>query len=210
MPQSSVASDVPEVLAFTDVFETYRQPIYNYLRRMTENAAQADDLTQEVFIRVYRGLPGFRGDASVTTWLYQIARNVFYDYTRQASTRRDRANLALETLSGGYDSWADEKEVRPEPAAERREMSDCVQDHANTLPDSYRDVLALHDMMGLKNQQIAEALGISLATVKIRLHRARKKLHESLTAGCDFGHDERGVLVCESKSPGEASDAPGA
>ncbi len=85
-------------------------------------------------------------------------------------------------------------------------MSDCVQDYTNALPDSYRDVLALHDMMGLRNQEIALALGVSLPTVKIRLHRARAKLRKSLAAGCDFGHDERGVFVCESKSPAEPAD----
>jgi RNA polymerase sigma-70 factor (ECF subfamily) len=208
MTQSSVAVDKSAELDFTDVFETYRQPIRNFLTRQTENAAQADDLTQEVFVRVYRGLPGFRGDSSLTTWLYQIARNVFFDFTRQASTRRDRADLALDTLPGESDRRADEKTLRPEPAAERAEMSDCVQDYANALPNSYRDVLALHNMMGLKNREIAQRLGVSLPTVKIRLHRARTRLRASLAAGCDFGHDERGVFVCESKSPADSSDTP--
>jgi RNA polymerase sigma-70 factor (ECF subfamily) len=133
---------------------------------------------------------------------------VFFDFTRQASSRRDRADLAPDTLPGEADRWADEKTVRPEPAAKRAEMSDCVQDYTNALPSNYRDVLALHDMMGLKNREIAKTLGVSLPTVKIRQHRARTKLRESLAAGCDFGHDERGVFVCESKGQTDSPDTP--
>jgi RNA polymerase sigma-70 factor (ECF subfamily) len=82
---------------------------------------------------------------------------------------------------------------------EQREMSSCVQDYLETLPDDYRAVILLHDLEGLTNPEIATMLGCSLATAKIRLHRARKKLKEALDNACRFIRDERDVFVCERK-----------
>jgi RNA polymerase sigma factor (sigma-70 family) len=83
---------------------------------------------------------------------------------------------------------------------ERDEMSECVQRYFNRLSDSYRSVILLHDMHELTAPEIAQLLVESLATIKIRLHRARRKLSVALAAGCEFSHDERDVLVCESKT----------
>ncbi len=80
-------------------------------------------------------------------------------------------------------------------------MSACVQDYLAELSDSYRAVILLHDAEGLTNPEIAEMLGVSVATVKIRLHRARAKLRAALARACSFSTDERGVLVCDPKSP---------
>jgi RNA polymerase sigma-70 factor (ECF subfamily) len=76
-----------------------------------------------------------------------------------------------------------------------------VQEYIEDLPDSYRAVILLHDVQELTNPEIAEMLGVSLATVKIRLHRARSKLRDALGEGCSFSKDERGVGVCERKPP---------
>jgi RNA polymerase sigma-70 factor (ECF subfamily) len=82
---------------------------------------------------------------------------------------------------------------------ERDEMSGCVQSYLTRLPDNYRSVIMLHDMHDLTALEIAQLLGESLATVKIRLHRARLKLKAALAAGCDFSYDESSTLTCESK-----------
>lgn len=79
------------------------------------------------------------------------------------------------------------------------EMSACVQQYLADLPDNYRTVILLRDMHGMTRLEIAETLGLSLSTVKIRLHRARRKLQETLDTGCTFSHDAREVLVCEPK-----------
>ena len=91
----------------------------------------------------------------------------------------------------------------PQQLAAQSEMSDCVQRFIADLSPDYRTALVLHDLQGLKNREIADVLDISLSNVKIRLHRARKKLREALDAGCDFGHDERNVFVCEPKTEWE-------
>src|SRR6266545_4805340 len=82
-------------------------------------------------------------------------------------------------------------------ALDRSEMSQCVQSYLETLPDDYRVAVLLHDVYGLSNPEIAQLLGCSVATAKIRLHRARRRLREVLDAACAFDIDERGVLVCE-------------
>ncbi|MCP4669891.1 MAG: sigma-70 family RNA polymerase sigma factor, partial [Desulfobacula sp.] len=74
-------------LTFASIFDKYQQPIYNYLLRMTQNRTEAEDLTQETFIRVHRKLSTFRGEAKLDTWLYRIATNISFDYFRRSSTR---------------------------------------------------------------------------------------------------------------------------
>ncbi len=191
-------------LNFASVFHEYQQPIYNYLLRMTQNQAEAEDLTQETFIRVHRSLPTFRGEASLATWLYRIATNVSFDHFRRKSTRQAKVSLSFEETDLDQKWVRDEITSSPEQlVADQSEMSACVEDYVEHLPPTYRAVLVLHDLQGLKNREIAEVLDCSLSTVKIRLHRGRSKLRESLNAGCDFAYDERNVFVCEPKEGSE-------
>jgi RNA polymerase sigma-70 factor (ECF subfamily) len=170
---------------------------------MTQNQAEAEDLTQETFIRVHRNLPAFRGEASLSTWIYRIATNISLDHFRRNATRQAKTALSLEETESEGEWIVDEAASPPEQVAAQSEMSDCVQRFIQGLPPSYRTVMVLHDLQGLKNREIADVLDCSLDTVKIRLHRARKKLRASLNAGCDFAHDERNVFVCEPKAENE-------
>ncbi len=186
--------------AFTNIFEAYQRPIYHYLLRMTQDQAVAEDLTQETFIRVHAGLPGFRGEASLATWVYRIATNVSLDHFRRKSTVQDEVTGSLEAVDTDQAGLADSEAIAPDQEAARSEMSACVQDFVGQLPPDYRAALVLHDLQGMTNGEIADVLGVSLDTVKIRLHRARVKLRAALNSGCDFAHDERNVLVCEQKA----------
>jgi RNA polymerase sigma-70 factor (ECF subfamily) len=188
---------------FQEVYNEYNRSIYGYLLRLTENEAEAEDLTQETFIRVDRGLQGFRGDSSVKTWLYRIASNVFLDHTRRASTKQDRVTAAFDETVGVDGDWADEETPKPDQLAAQSEMSACVQEYVEALPDNYKTVLVMHDEEGLTAREIADVMGCSEANAKIRLHRAREKLRASLNAGCDFTRDERNVFICERKAPDE-------
>jgi RNA polymerase sigma-70 factor (ECF subfamily) len=203
LPSSETVTNQPErhesdaSRNFTDIFDDYQRPIYNYLLRMTQDQTVAEDLTQETFIRVYRGLAGFRGEASLATWVYRIATNVSRDHFRRRSTVTDRVTRSLDVVETDQEGLVENKAPSPEQLAAASEMSVCVQDFIRQLPTNYRAALVLHDLQGMKNGEIAEVLGVSLDTAKIRLHRARKKLREALNIGCDFAHDERNVLVCE-------------
>jgi len=193
-----IQSQGSQPLDFADVFHEYQGPIYNYLLRMTQNQAEAEDLTQETFVRAHRSLSTFRGEASLSTWLYRIATNVSLDHFRRRTIRQARTALPLDNIEFDED-WVNDTPSSPEQQAACSEMSACVQEFVQYLPPDYRTVLVLKDLQGLKNREIAEVLDCSLATVKIRLHRARNKLRESLDAGCDTTHDKRNVLVCEPK-----------
>ncbi len=206
MSQSLNVIDLPEEQSqesrppdFAAVFAEYERPLYNYLLRMTQNQAEAEDLTQETFIRVHRSLSTFRGESSLSTWLYRIATNVSLDHFRRRATQQAKTALPLEEAKPEGE-WADETPASPEQQTAQSEMSACVEGFIQRLPPDYRAVLVLHDLQGLKNREIAEALDIPLSTIKIRLHRARSKLRESLNAGCDTTHDERNVFVCEPKA----------
>jgi RNA polymerase sigma-70 factor (ECF subfamily) len=187
--------------AFSGIFHRYREPIRRYLRSLARDSAEAEDLTQETFLRAYRNLSSLQDQAKLSPWLYRIATNVFYDRYRQ--TRFHPQSLALDEVSpaGEEATRADPNLPRLDQVIEQKEMSACVQDYLDNLSDSYRAVILLHDMEGLSNPEIAEMLGCSLATVKVRLHRARRRLKEALAQACDFSCDERGVLVCEPKPP---------
>lgn len=181
------------------VFEQYRGRIYHYILGLTHDPAEADDLLQETFLRVHRKLESLKDPANLSVWLYRIATHLCYDRFRQASRRG---------VTQPFDTRSDDDETVPAEDAdtpsllqviERSEMSACIREFIEQLPDDYRTVILLHDLHGMTNPEIAQALGCSLATVKIRLHRARQKLKASLTAGCDFCCDERGVFVCDRK-----------
>lgn len=151
-------------LNFTSVFHEYQQPIYNYLLRMTQNQAEAEDLTQETFIRVHRSLATFRGEASLSTWLYRIATNVSFDYFRRKSTRQAKVPLSFEETDLDQKWGTDEITSSPEElAAHQSEMSACVEEFIQRLPPTYRAVLVMHDSQGLKNREIADVLDCSLS-----------------------------------------------
>lgn len=197
-----IQSQESQSLDFAEVFGQYQGPIYNYLLRMTQNQSEAEDLTQETFVRAHRSLPTFRGEASLSTWLYRIATNVSLDHFRRPITRQARTALSLEKIELDGDRGSDAPSS-PEQLAACSEMSACVQAFVQRLPPDHRAVLVLKDLQGLKNREIAEVLDCSLGTVKIRLHRARTKLREALDAGCDFTYDERNVFICELKEVDE-------
>lgn len=189
---------------FSQELSSYRGPIYRYVLSMSRDAAEAEDLTQETFLRAHAKLSTLDDPAKLSPWLYRIATNVCYDRFRQASYRNRPKSLDETTpkdvAEGGAETLTDPA-PRLDKALEQQEMSCCVQQYLAGLSDSYRAVILLHDVEGLTNPEIAEMLGVSLSTVKIRLHRAREKLRDALSEGCLFTIDERGVFICEPKPP---------
>ncbi len=176
----------------------YRPRVYRHLLAMTRDPALADDLTQETFLRAVSHIGQLRHGDAALGWLYRIATNVVVDHARRArgaDTPADPGRLAEKGAGPRRQSPA----PSPQAAAERSEMSACVDQHLASMPDDYRVVLLLHDGHGLTNPEIAAQLQCSLATVKIRVHRARSRLRATLVDACDFGADDRGELVCEQR-----------
>jgi RNA polymerase sigma-70 factor (ECF subfamily) len=180
----------------------HRDAIRRYILSLTKDPTEADDLTQETYLRAHAGFQSLKSEAKALPWLYRIATNVSYDRFRQVSYKK--AQKAMGTMEADEFDPSSEASIpddgpRLDLAMEQEEMSCCVQQYVAQLSDQYRSVILLHDTQGLTNPEIAEMLDLSLATVKIRLHRARKRLREALDRACSFSHDDRGVLICEPK-----------
>lgn len=180
---------------FQSVHDRFRPRVLRYLKRLV-GEAEAEDLTQSVMLKVSEGLPGFRGDSSVSTWIYRIATNTALDRLRRKTVEPP----------GEPELESDETDVPPDaqaPSAEataiREEMNACIREFIERLPENYKTVMVLSELEGFKNEEISAILGVSLDTVKIRLHRAREKLRSELEAGCSFHRDEGDELACDRK-----------
>lgn len=187
---------------FQHIHETFRPRITRYLSGLA-GEDKAEDLCQEVFVKVARGLKDFRGEANLSTWIYRIATNAYHDHVRSHSFKQ-QAHEQLTPVDEidvlkGESSTPDEQSPVAEQKLIRGEMIDCIRGYIDQLPDDYRLVLLLSEEEGFKNREIAEILQLSLDNVKIRLHRARARLKELLEGHCDFYLDDRSELACDRK-----------
>jgi len=186
-----------------DIYNKYRQAIIRYLTRQTGSVDEAEDLTQEVFIKINKGLKKFRGDSSLSTWIYKIATNIAIEHLRSVSFRKINKQTVFSSNMDdelkGKVSLLKYKEPSPEQQIEDDEMSGCIHDYINQLNENYRTVILLCDYEGLKNKEAAEVLGISLETVKIRLHRARAKMKKMVNNGCNVYNKHNDELGCDKK-----------
>jgi RNA polymerase sigma-70 factor (ECF subfamily) len=156
--------------AFSIIVRAYEQPVFNYILRLTGDRALSEDLAQEVFLRVFQGLPGFSLRSRFTTWLFQVAKNRVLDELR-ALERRPRSVAALEDIPP--------LEVVDAPA-ERAETIDAVWRAVERLNPDLKMALLLRDVVGLSYTEIAETLEITLATVKWRIYKAREEVQLAL------------------------------
>ena len=152
--------------AFSLIVRAYEQPVYNYVLRLVGDRNLAEDLTQEVFLRVYQGLPGFSDRSRFTTWLFQVTKNRVLDELR-ALERRPRAVVALDDIPP--------LEAIDQPH-ERAETIDAVWRAVEGLTVDLKMALLLRDVVGLSYTEIGDSLEITLATVKWRIYKAREEV----------------------------------
>ena len=157
--------------AFEHLYSLHHRRVYALCLRMTGNTAEAEDLTQEVFIHVYRKIGSFRGDSSLMTWLHRVTVNRTLMHFRKSAVRRERTT---------EDGATPEPEVRPAallghtPAVDRLVLEKAI----TQLAPGYRAVFILHDVEGYEHSEIARSLGISTGTSKSQLHKARLRLRQ--------------------------------
>ena len=164
--------------AFSIIVRSYQVPVYNYVLRMVGDRALAEDLTQEVFLRVFQGLPKFSARCKFTTWLFQVTKNRVLDELR-ASERRPRALVAIDDIAP--------LEVLDTPV-ERLEEMDSLWRAVEDLTVDLKMALLLRDVVGLSYTEIADSLEITLATVKWRIYKAREEVQLALAReGITFG-----------------------
>ena len=176
---------IADTVEFEKIHEAFRSKIHRYLTGLV-GEQEAEDLTQEVFIRVDRALKTFRGESQLSTWIYRIATNVAIDKMRNSSFRQDAEQKPFDDSDEieSKDLWTGEEAPPIEQQLLQKQRYDCFMDYVQNLPLNYRTVVALSELEELTNNEIAEILGLSLDVVKIRLHRGRTRLLQELKTHC--------------------------
>ena len=166
--------------SFEALYGLHKRRVYSLCLRMTGNTAEAEDLTQEAFLQLYRKIATFRGESAFSTWLHRMSVNVVLMQLR-------KKNLPLvpidETMEGD-----EESSVRKEPGAPDERLTGSIdrlqlQRAVDELPPGYRTIFVLHDVEGYEHNEIATLVGCSIGNSKSQLHKARIKMRELLRAG---------------------------
>jgi RNA polymerase sigma-70 factor, ECF subfamily len=192
------ADSVDSPPSFAELAERLTPDLRRYLQRYVGEPSTAEDLLQETLVRIDRGLPRFEGRSSIKTWTFAIATRVAADYLRKPEHKVDVVEV-------------DEASTEPDAAGliEERlvidEMNSCVRKVIDSLPEDYRAALVLHELQGLTAEETASVCGSSVATAKIRIHRARQRLKAALNAQCTFYRDTEDVFRCDRKGPSSGS-----
>jgi RNA polymerase sigma-70 factor (ECF subfamily) len=182
--------------AFESLVTRYEAKVYRLALRMLRNPQDAEDALQETFLQVFRGLAGFEGRSQFSTWLFRLATNVCLMRIRHRETEPSKL-LPLEDYlpkleegdSPQMIEWAD----RPEEALLSKESREKMMEALDKLPPEYRAVFILRDIEGFSNAETGESLGISVAAVKSRLHRARLALRGMLSGYFGRKESSRGL-----------------
>ena len=172
--------------AFEALVRAHEKDVYNLALRLSRSREDAFDLSQEIFLRVWRALPGFKGQAAFSTWLYRLAYNLCLDHARKTKRRREQP-LVRQDEDGTEQpmEWPDMR-YSPESEWDKREMRAAIARAMEQLTPEQRAVLTMREIQGLSYDEIAEALRLPAGTVKSRLARARETLRLILTAGGNF------------------------
>jgi RNA polymerase sigma-70 factor (ECF subfamily) len=157
--------------AFRELVDRYKDLVFAIVTRSVANRSRVDDVAQEVFLRIYRGLPYFRGEAKLTTWIYRIVLNLL---SQESQKRRASREVALDTNVPAHEPRAADRVLND------LELRDRLDKALARLPANYRLLIAGHYLHDVKYEELAEALDIPVGTVKTHLHRAKKQLRELL------------------------------
>jgi RNA polymerase sigma-70 factor (ECF subfamily) len=163
-----------KIAAFETLAARYEKKVYSLAWRLTGNREDAGDLAQEAFVKAWRSMGGFRGDAAFGTWMTSIVTNLWRDELRKRHTAYEALDERLDQIPSA--------EAGPETLYERKERSEGIQALINDLDPEYRLILVLRDAEGYAYRDIADMTGLPLGTVKSRISRARTRMKELLKA----------------------------
>lgn len=175
-----------DAAAFEQLMLLHQKPVYNICYRMAGNPDDALDLSQEVFLKLWRTLPQYQFDAAFTTWLYRLTQNVCIDFLRRQK-RQQHVSLTVEDdEEAGKELSIPDCAPSPEEQVIFNEKQVAIETALRALPPDYRQVLELRVVRNLPYEQIAQILDVPVGTVKSRLARARLQLKRKLEAGNIF------------------------
>ena len=170
--------------AFNEIVLRYKSKVYNYIFRMVHHALDAEDLTQETFLRAYLSIRSFQSRASLNTWLFRIATNLCIDYSRKnKKIQAMTSSLSMESEEDENESQRDIPDVAfdPQRLLLNKELGMVLNRALSELPEKLRTVVVLYDIEGLPYDEISAIVGCPLGTVKSRLFNARSALRDKLS-----------------------------
>lgn len=170
LAQSAAKGDM---VAFEELYQRHHRRVYSICLRMLQNASEAEDLTQDVFIQLYRKIGSFRGDSAFTTWLHRMTVNQVLMHFRKRTVKFEKTTEEGETpvqiVSGTENPFK-------MPIVDKIALENAIEQ----LPNGYKNVFVLHDVEGFEHEEVARILGCSVGTSKSQLHKARLKLRKLL------------------------------
>ena len=170
------------MVGFDLLIQKYRKPIINFMYRMVHNQAVAEELAQEVFLRVYRSRQTYRAEARFSTWLYRIATNLGVNYARDNRHERTASTIYLDEADSETGTTPDVADGAASAEAEllRRERLNAIREHVMALPERQRSAVLMHKYEGMDYKQIGDVLKLSESATKSLLFRAYQTLREKL------------------------------
>ena len=162
-----------DMAAFEEIYQRHHRRVYSVCLRMLQNATEAEDLTQEVFIQLYRKIGSFRGDSAFTTWLHRMTVNQVLMHFRKRSVKYEKTTEEGETPTQVVVGTENHQKM---PIVDKIALDNAI----SQLPPGYRSVFVLHDIEGYEHEEVAKILGCSVGTSKSQLHKARLKMRKLL------------------------------
>ncbi|WP_249300325.1 RNA polymerase sigma factor [Feifania hominis] len=172
--------------AFAHLVRLYEKKVYNIALRMCQNPEDANDVSQEVFLRVYRSIHSFKGESTFSTYLYRVAVNLSIDFMRKNRRRQGDVSLYQGEDGEEYELNLPDRSGSPEELAERREQRRALLGCIAALPERHRQMIVLRDLSGLSYDEIARVMQCNEGTVKSRISRAREALRRELVKNGNF------------------------
>src|SRR4030043_1408276 len=186
-------------MEFWDIYDQYYAKVRKFILSLVRDEWVADDLIQETFLRIQNNLKSLKDPSKLSSWIFRIAYNLCQDHFRQSKRSRREESISQEEGKDLKEGLV-QKELGIQKELEQRQMGECVQNYIHLLPEPLRVVLILFDTMDFNQREIADTVEITVENVKVRLHRARKRLKDILEEACTFEREERNVLVCTPAS----------
>ncbi len=162
-----------DMAAFEEIYSRHHRRVYSICLRMLQAPSEAEDLTQDVFIQLYRKVGSFRGDSAFTTWLHRMTVNQVLMHFRKRSVKYEKTTEEGETPDQAVVGTADPSKMR---IVDKIALDNAI----DQLPPGYKNVFVLHDIQGFEHEEVARILGCSVGTSKSQLHKARLKLQKLL------------------------------
>src|SRR5207247_2405537 len=169
-----------EDAAYDELVRVYHASIFHVAYRMLGDTAEASDVVQEIFIKVFRNIGSFKGQAALKTWIFRIALSEILNRLRWWKSRHRSSTVSLDDQPNGHEHYVPDSGPSPEEMLESKEREVAIQEALAKLSSEHRSIIVLRDIEGFSYTEIADVLGISLGTVKSRLARGREDLKKSL------------------------------